>query len=479
MKNTRIQRTAAVLLLISILALTGTGQTFAAEDQFALNASGLFPEKLETQEEHLFVRGIPDLPGYRFVRMRVFDEGGQAVLDIIQPRSSTGDAAFDLSSLDAGEYFLSLSHSSWKDTSFTADFSQAVRLSRDAENTRFLRSPAWVYNESASETASPQQEALDFYLRPSAGIQSDDPRIKARAASLSDGLSGEGEKAKAIHDWVCCSICYDYDAYYGRVPHGDCSAAEVFQSRRSVCAGYANLTTALLRAAGIPARKISGFTTGTSSPDWPRETYDGTLREVNHAWCEAYYGGHWAVLDTTWDSCNRYEFGEVTCSDGIDDYRYFDISRDLLSADHAAVSGFTYGSLYLYIGYPKFWNNQTREWRDIDAWGSAPVLKNGRTLVPLAPVMEAMGGTVEWVNGTQTSYPKITCRFNGMVATMWVGYPRFYVDGLEYTFDVVPQIINGRTMVPFSVLLEAMGCSATWDGFADNWNGRVTVRYSR
>ena len=39
-----------------------------------------------------------------------------------------------------------------------------------------------------------------------------------------------------------------------------------------------------------------------------------------------------------------------------------------------------------------------------------------------------------------------------------------YLDGQPLTFDVQPQIINGRTVVPLRAIFEAMGAKVNWDG---------------
>jgi len=107
----------------------------------------------------------------------------------------------------------------------------------------------------------------------------------------------------------------------------------VLNSRRSVCDGYANLLTALLRAAGIPAKKVTGFALGMSTNgDWPASLNPG--RDSNHAWTEAFVDGRWIIIDSTWNSGNDWEFGGVTASHGLWGYRYFDISQAFFSATH-------------------------------------------------------------------------------------------------------------------------------------------------
>ena len=92
------------------------------------------------------------------------------------------------------------------------------------------------------------------------------------------------------------------------------------------------MTAALLRAAGVPAKKISGFALGVSNDYWP-ENYDPN-KDTNHAWNEFWANGRWVILDTTWDSDNVWKNGGVEKNTGLRGYHYFDINVGLLSADH-------------------------------------------------------------------------------------------------------------------------------------------------
>lgn len=48
-----------------------------------------------------------------------------------------------------------------------------------------------------------------------------------------------------------------------------------------------------------------------------------------------------------------------------------------------------------------------------------------------------------------------------------VGAPSFILNGRYCKFDVPAQIINGRTMIPFRVVLENTGCSVEWDSYTN------------
>lgn len=87
-----------------------------------------------------------------------------------------------------------------------------------------------------------------------------------------------------------------------------------------------------------------------------------------------------------------------------------------------------------------------------------PTVVDGRTLVPVRAIFEAIGATVTWDNDTRTA----TGVRDDVVVTIQIDNATAYVNGEARTLDVPAQIINNRTMVPARFISEAMGCEVTW-----------------
>lgn len=69
-------------------------------------------------------------------------------------------------------------------------------------------------------------------------------------------------------------------------------ASVILQNRAGDCIEHSILTAALLRAAGIPARCVTGVIMA--------EEFSGRRNVfVYHMWVEAYYGGRWILTDST------------------------------------------------------------------------------------------------------------------------------------------------------------------------------------
>lgn len=89
-----------------------------------------------------------------------------------------------------------------------------------------------------------------------------------------------------------------------------------------------------------------------------------------------------------------------------------------------------------------------------------PTIVDGRTLVPMRAIFEALGAEVDWDGDTRTA----TGTLGEHTVVIQVGETEAQVDGETRTLDVPAQIIQNRTMVPARFISEAFGCSVTWDG---------------
>jgi hypothetical protein len=86
------------------------------------------------------------------------------------------------------------------------------------------------------------------------------------------------------------------------------------------------------------------------------------------------------------------------------------------------------------------------------AMDTAPVIVNGRTMVPLRFVAEAMGATVIWNGESRT----VSVDLAGKTVSLTSGE-------LAPGLDVPALIVNDRTMVPVRYISEALGWGVDWD----------------
>ena len=91
---------------------------------------------------------------------------------------------------------------------------------------------------------------------------------------------------------------------------------------------------------------------------------------------------------------------------------------------------------------------------------TTPVISNGRTLVPIRAIIEAFNGNVYWDGSTQT----VTLKIADDCIILKINSTTAYLNEYEYTLDVSPQIINGRTMLPIRFIAEGFNLGVAWDG---------------
>ncbi len=121
---------------------------------------------------------------------------------------------------------------------------------------------------------------LNEFLQPTPLVQSDDKKIKDRAARILANEKKALEAAKKLNEWVYASI---QKKPVVSIP----SALEVLNQRIGDCNEHTTLYTALARAAGIPARMAAGIV-------YMRDGF------YYHAWPEVWLG-QWTAVDPTFN----------------------------------------------------------------------------------------------------------------------------------------------------------------------------------
>lgn len=98
-------------------------------------------------------------------------------------------------------------------------------------------------------------------------------------------------------------------------------------------------------------------------------------------------------------------------------------------------------------------------------------VKDGRVMLPLRYVAEALGLQVSWVPETKTVIIwDLTQRVEIPVKSN-----RIIVNGITYTSDVKPEIKSSRTMLPIANIARALGLIDGSDIYWDQYNKQVTL----
>ncbi|MGI9498960.1 MAG: transglutaminase-like domain-containing protein [Geminicoccaceae bacterium] len=140
--------------------------------------------------------------------------------------------------------------------------------------------------------APPDNNGDTTFLRPTSSHPADHPRVKALVDEIkaSIGQHADGRAlAKAILDFVAGYIENVPESPYA---YHTTSVFDVLDNRTGDCTEHSQLFVTLARAAGLPAREVSGFVYGGD---------DRTPSLGGHAWVEVLIDGQWIGMDPTWE----------------------------------------------------------------------------------------------------------------------------------------------------------------------------------
>ncbi|WP_202916137.1 stalk domain-containing protein [Paenibacillus mesophilus] len=98
----------------------------------------------------------------------------------------------------------------------------------------------------------------------------------------------------------------------------------------------------------------------------------------------------------------------------------------------------------------------------LQKYDQSPVNVDGRTMVPLRAIFEALGAKVEWDGATQT----VTATKDDINISLTINSNEALVNGKKVTLDVPAQLINEKTMVPVRFVSEALGADVQWDNYS-------------
>ncbi len=117
------------------------------------------------------------------------------------------------------------------------------------------------------------------------------------ASKITEGLTTDTEKTRAIYRWMSEHIGYDVQVFklsLEGTPITNVSAESTLQRRRGVCSGYADLFAAMGGHVGLTVKSVDGFAKGWGYKEGQTSTVP------NHAWNAILIDGRWKLVDVTW-----------------------------------------------------------------------------------------------------------------------------------------------------------------------------------
>ena len=155
-----------------------------------------------------------------------------------------------------------------------------------------------LYSTHSTPTGSSLEDRLSYTI-PDTYWESNDPAIK-------DILATENiDSAQQIFDYVSSHLTYSSDRALTEDVYRFGALEALKHTNQAVCMEFTDLMIALLRAAGIPAREVNGYThfSGNVVVNLP------TISDELHAWVE-YWDDQkgWVFADPTWTSATGSDY---------------------------------------------------------------------------------------------------------------------------------------------------------------------------
>ncbi len=150
----------------------------------------------------------------------------------------------------------------------------------------FFLFPIGVFSQSLTEL-----KAFDYRRADSIALNFPKKKFKTVneiAAVLTEDLTTEQEKFRAIFRWITDNIEYNKSA------QNVTDATKIVRKNKAVCQGFSNLLKEMCNTVNIPCEVIAGYTK-TEVKD-----INKSLKKTDHAWNSVQLYGTWYLVDVTW-----------------------------------------------------------------------------------------------------------------------------------------------------------------------------------
>ncbi len=328
---------------LSALAASDTDYTIDAEGHTHGVKTSYDPDNyfdLALNGSTLTVSGVDEIASHKsFWVMVVSKSSGSREASSIFSKNTDNSLSksINLSSISNDTYWVNIYYSE-SGSSYSGLHYNRISMEKNSEDIYFFLPEASI-SVNNDDFMEKNYRCPGYYLTqifPSSYTQwvYTNDTIKGWAEEITKDCTTDYEKIKAVHDWAADNLYYDYDYLYNNSIGTLLTAEDVYNSKYSVCQGYANLSASLLRSIGIPCKVVEGYAiTGTTQ--WSDVAADTTNHAWNEAWLEAEH--RWVVFDATWDCQNtkgKDSSSPGTLVKGTLKRTYFDPSSYCFASNH-------------------------------------------------------------------------------------------------------------------------------------------------
>lgn len=349
-----IRKLYAVILSCMIFCSTLQMPVFAAESYGSKDSTNFVfdntpkPFSMSGNGTNLVIKNAPLLKKYKKICVKFLDGFGNTIEKYYATCDGSNSTSISLSKLKNGKFYLELYVQNSSSGYIEVIKDQLFPIVIKSKKAYF---PVPVFFDQNQEIMELQNgydmsdQVLSSFLKNSSNVQCTDPKIVSLSKEITESCTDDYSKMLAIHDWVCSNIIYHELTEDEIWSNSDfLSASAVLTNKKAVDIGFVNLTTALLRASGIPTKIVAGYS-GNAFEKNARTDYlnalmtkysssqKSALSAGTNAWNMAYSYSQkrWITLDTYMDAMNGIYKDEKAHPIR---HLYFDSTPYTLALDH-------------------------------------------------------------------------------------------------------------------------------------------------
>lgn len=289
MKNTVWLRLLLVLCMIVQLMALPIQAVMAAEDISAGDLTAEVSAPRQKASEKTNIEMIPD-----GIRVLTFDAQENEIARsgvIHNSKEAAAQEARQYLKSRQEEFTVCLQTSSHATEKMIEDIMvEAFKHTADPEEGDYLewQCEEWSASVNSIKFSSTYQHSITFRVKYYTTAQQEaqvTAAVEQLLRELNVGDKGSYEKIKAVYDYLCSNVSYDYENLNNAAYTLKFTAYGALVDKKAVCQGYAVLMYRLLLELGVDNRVIAGVSGGEA-----------------HGWNIAKIGELYYNLDATWDA---------------------------------------------------------------------------------------------------------------------------------------------------------------------------------
>ncbi|MZK53135.1 transglutaminase domain-containing protein [Clostridium beijerinckii] len=281
------------LVLTAAISFSSAITAFAADTSTNISLDDKAKFSVTLQSNSLVFSNEPTDKSYDSISLEICNIGGTVLRNVTYDRGHGNGATLNVAGIPDGSYYVRVGYVNKGFKQYRDRYAYTLEVKSGVGTFK----PTLLYANNLKAISNEKTDAATVSTYKGTPIQSYAKQVNIITA----GITNDYDKVKAIHDWVANNMYYDFSDR--TTVMGADANEELFPGsgalKRGICGNFAGVTTNLLRAAGFPAKTVSGNI--EDAGEW-----------IGHDWTEVFVEGRWLFMDTTLDCKNSFMYGRFS-----------------------------------------------------------------------------------------------------------------------------------------------------------------------